>query len=1083
MEFTRVGVVSGARFGVPLAQASLVPEQGGAGVRVFNPVAAETVRLGLSVSGLAGVTGFTSHGTARVAVTVGGVSGSLATDLVASAKLAAGVALTGYLTPTPVASQAVEVMAVSAGGVDYLVATRPAGTGIEVFRIGADQSLTRVAGFADTAETSVAAVSALAFAQAGGVALVFAGSASENGVSAFALDAEGGLVPVATAGAAQGVPMQGVSCLKVVESGGTSWLVAGAAGSSSLTVFRLEAGGRMVPVDHVVDDLGTRFAGVVALDAVAVGGRVFVVAAGADDGISLLTLLPDGRLVHLASLADSLTTGLANISDLRLSLVGGVLQVLVLSGAEAGLTQLSVDLRNLGAVGEAGTAGDDLLTAPAGGAALAGGAGRDILLDGAGSDTLGGGAGADVFVLAADGTRDVITDFDIAQDRIDLTRWSFFRNAGQLTITATATGAVLRFGEEELELRSIDGRALAVTALRGLDYGAMTRLEPVTQVTLPPPEPLTLSGSAANDTLSGTALAEVLTGLAGDDLLVGGGGADTLYGGAGLDWASYAGLDTALRIDLRAWAEGSPEVADDVVEGVEGFIGTGLGDAMTGGAGYARFDGGAGEDTLAAGAGGGALWGGEGADSLTGGGAADAAYGGAGDDAALGGEGADTLEGGAGNDRLAGGAGADRIVGGEGDDRLDGGDGVDVLLDGAGNDTVFGGAGNETVTATAGNDWLYGDEGNDTLDGGIGNDRLFGGPGADRLVGGAGDDWFEGGEGVDLFSDGAGDDTIYGGVGNESVTATVGNDGLYGEEGNDTLDGGIGNDRLSGGTGADWLIGGEGDDWLDGGEGVDRFSDGAGNDTVLGGAGNESIAATAGNDSVSGGEGDDTVSGGEGDDRLSGDDGRDILDAGNGNDGLEGGSGNDLLSGGMGDDSLWGDAGNDILGGFGGNDRLDGGAGDDVLNAGAGDDVLTGGSGNDRLSASTGRDTLAGGEGDDLLYGLFGDDVLDGGAGSDRLDGGRGKDRMTGGTGADLFQFTSYLRGEVDVITDFEDGIDRLRLTGLGGGTDAARFRGLVIRDVTIDGVDYAQISRGGHLIWLEGVDAADLTASDFLFV
>ena len=90
---------------------------------------------------------------------------------------------------------------------------------------------------------------------------------------------------------------------------------------------------------------------------------------------------------------------------------------------------------------------------------------------------------------------------------------------------------------------------------------------------------------------------------------------------------------------------------------------------------------------------------------------------------------------------------------------------------------------------------------------------------------------------------------------------------------------------------------------------------------------------------------------------------------------------------------------------------------------------------------------------------------------------------MTGGTGADLFQFTSYLRGEVDVITDFEDGIDRLRLTGLGGGTDVARFRGLVIRDVTIGGVDYAEINRAGHVLRIAGVDAADLSPTDFLFV
>ncbi len=740
MDFTVVGMLTGARFGVPLAQASLLVEQGGGVVRVFNPVAAETLRLGLSASGIASLLGSTSHGNARVAVTVGGVAGSLAADLVASARMAPGAALTGYLAAGPAtAFQAVEVVAVTAGSVEYLVATRPAGSGIEVFRIGADQSLTPVAALADTAEIAAGGVAALAVAVLAGRPVIFAGSGSENAITAFALNDQGGLVALDSEGAGLGVPMQGVTCLKVVENGGQSWLVAGAAGSSSLTVFRLGPDGAMQPVDHVIDDLATRFAKVVALDAVVAGGRVFVVAAGADDGISLFTLLPDGRLLHLASLADSAVTGLANIAELRVSVVGGVMQIVVLSAAEAGVTQLSVDLRPLGVTGEAGGGGDDLLTAPAGGGTVDGGAGRDILIDGAGNDTLAGGTGADVFMLLADGKRDVLTDFDITQDRIDLTRWLFFRNPGQLTITPTATGAVLRFGGEELELRSADGKTLTEAALRGLSYGATTRFTPDGQPLVQIPEPLpALTGTAGNDTLAGTAAAEVLDGLAGNDVLLSGGGADTVQGGAGLDWLSYAGLAQAVTVDLRRWADGSAEVAEDVVTGVEGFIGTAAGDRMTGGTALAQFQGGAGNDTLAAGTGGSVLDGGDGNDSLAGAAGADRLAGGAGADGLAGGDGADTLDGGAGEDRLAGGLGADRLAGGDGDDWLEGGEGTDALADGAGNDTLYGGAGNEAVFAALGNDWLFGDEGDDLLDGGTGNDRLFGGIGNDRLTGGRG---------------------------------------------------------------------------------------------------------------------------------------------------------------------------------------------------------------------------------------------------------------------------------------------------------------------------------------------------------
>jgi peptidase M10/serralysin-like protein/pre-peptidase/matrixin/hemolysin type calcium-binding protein len=54
---------------------------------------------------------------------------------------------------------------------------------------------------------------------------------------------------------------------------------------------------------------------------------------------------------------------------------------------------------------------------------------------------------------------------------------------------------------------------------------------------------------------------------------------------------------------------------------------------------------------------------------------------------------------------------------------------------------------------------------------------------------------------------------------------------------------------------------------------------------------------------------------------------------------------------------------------------------------------------------------------------------LDGGAGNDRLYDSAGDDTFTGGAGADIFTF-GYLTGQ-DIITDFEDGIDKIDLSAL----------------------------------------------------
>ena len=56
-----------------------------------------------------------------------------------------------------------------------------------------------------------------------------------------------------------------------------------------------------------------------------------------------------------------------------------------------------------------------------------------------------------------------------------------------------------------------------------------------------------------------------------------------------------------------------------------------------------------------------------------------------------------------------------------------------------------------------------------------------------------------------------------------------------------------------------------------------------------------------------------------------------------------------------------------------------------------------------------------------------GDDTLSGGAGEDLLQGRLGNDTLSGGPGADRFWFNSYGAGNVDLIVDFESGVDRLQ--------------------------------------------------------
>lgn len=522
---------------------------------------------------------------------------------------------------------------------------------------------------------------------------ILAVSADGTQVTGFELRNDGILRLSGSAGADAGLGVAGISALSQVSLPDGDYVVAAAQGSSTLSVLRIDPDGVLTPVDQVLDDLNTRFQNVTALETVTVGDRSFVLAGGADDGVSLFELLPGGRLLHLSTMADDFNMSLSNVVSLAATVVDGDLQIFVGSATETGVTQLSYDLGTHG-VTRIGGAQDETLTGGAVGDLLSGGAGndrlegrlgRDVLMDGAGADTLIGGAGADTFVLAADGDTDRIMDFDPVTDRIDLSAWPMLRNLGQITFQQTADGAILSFGDEVLRIVSVYGLPFSAAEILTPDLIGLSR------VPLGVPEVVEFFGTGTNDVMDGNWADNRLVGRAGEDTLSGGNGADTLMAGGGDDLVFGDNGN-----DLIRGQSGS-----DTLYGDDGA------DRLLGGGGNDRLHGGAGDDDLRGGAGDDRFLGHSGADTVRGSAGDDRIDGGGGADRLLGGGGADRLIGSSGNDMLRGQNGADVLIGGKGNDKLAGGDGADtfVFQDGFGRDTIIGFENNQDELHLSGSLW------------------------------------------------------------------------------------------------------------------------------------------------------------------------------------------------------------------------------------------------------------------------------------------------------------------------------------------------------------------------------------------
>ncbi len=179
----------------------------------------------------------------------------------------------------------------------------------------------------------------------------------------------------------------------------------------------------------------------------------------------------------------------------------------------------------------------------------------------------------------------------------------------------------------------------------------------------------------------------------------------------------------------------------------------------------------------------------------------------------------------------------------------------------------------------------------------------------------------------------------------------------------------------------DTVSGGLGDDLIQAGIGVDSLMGDDGNDTLLGEAGNDLLFGGIGRDSIDGGIGDDQLEGGDDNDTILGDTGSDAIFGGSGADSIEGGDGNDTILFGDGDDTVYGGNGDDLIDDIGGDqlggvNLIYGGSGNDTVYTGDDADQIFGDAGNDVLFGEDGNDTITGGTGNDTVYGDQGNDVF-----------------------------------------------------------------------------------------------------------
>lgn len=168
-----------------------------------------------------------------------------------------------------------------------------------------------VATHTDTSESYAADPVVLEVVRVGGTEYLVSLSQSDVGVSMFRIDPQNGALSVADAvGVSSGLGLlSNPTDLQTVTVDGTVYAIVSSASDSAeggaLTVVSIGTGGVMQVTDYILDSRETRFGGAHTVEVIQVGGWTYVVAGGGDAGLSLFTLMPEGRLLHLDTIEDT----------------------------------------------------------------------------------------------------------------------------------------------------------------------------------------------------------------------------------------------------------------------------------------------------------------------------------------------------------------------------------------------------------------------------------------------------------------------------------------------------------------------------------------------------------------------------------------------------------------------------------------------------------------------------------------------------------------------------------------------------------------------------------------------------------
>jgi hypothetical protein len=186
------------------------------------------------------------------------------------------------------------------GNTTYLFAGGFSDDGISVFSLS-ETTLSNVDNVndADNAALELDGVVSLATALVGSKTFLFAAGFNDNGISVFDVATDGTLTNVDNVGDNATLKLFGVGSVQTAKIAGTTYLFATSATDDGVSVFAVAADGSLINVANVSDDATLELNGASSVTTAVVGGKTFLVVTGLfDDGVSSFRIDVTGNTIN-----------------------------------------------------------------------------------------------------------------------------------------------------------------------------------------------------------------------------------------------------------------------------------------------------------------------------------------------------------------------------------------------------------------------------------------------------------------------------------------------------------------------------------------------------------------------------------------------------------------------------------------------------------------------------------------------------------------------------------------------------------------------------------------------------------------